>query len=90
MPLQSLARVTITLFDGQALRFDEVTMFEPVNTYSAALLMDPEPFESRVRLVTLERGDLDMDGRLVASVVVECDGLPVQRIERTVAGLQEV
>ncbi len=89
MPLQPVARVTVTMFDGQTLTFDDVTTVEPINTCHPGALLDPVPFESRIRLVTLERGDIEMDGRLIRSVTVEGDDT-TEWIKRTHTGLRRV
>lgn len=77
------------MFDGQTLTLDDVTTVEPINTHRAGALLDPIPFESRIRLVTLERGDIEMDGQLIRSVMVESDDT-TEWIKQTHAGLQRV
>jgi hypothetical protein len=84
MPLRQLVRVTIVMFDGQKLIFRDVTEVDPNNSHDVSRLD-----ESRVRIVTLAHGDVEMDGRLIESVAVEGDGAG-QYFEMTHTGLREV
>lgn len=84
MPLRQLVRVTIAMFDGQKLIFRDVTEVDPTNSHDVSRLD-----ESRVRIVTLAHGDVEMDGRLIQTVTVEGDGVG-RYFAMTHTGLREV